>query len=261
MKQIFIYSLLCVLFANCAQTGLPTNVVYFVKPPITYLREQPDLASKPVIEVYKGDQLESLDGNEKVWIKVKSARKDMMGWIPADLVTSSQIGKEIYYVNKETVTVHQSPSQNSPKIKSLVFGSKVQKIEELPNGWWRILEEDKGLFGWVPAESLAAKPPVQQKLTQLNSKSCFVAGVQVSLHRLPLRDSQVIKVLALNDKAEILAQEGAWTKIKMMETAAEGWVLSAMLKPTPVTQTDKKRKRTTPKSRGPSKAKPELDIM
>lgn len=247
------------LFAGCAQTGLSTHAVYFVKPPITYLREQPDLASKSVIEVYKGDQLESLEGGENAWIKVKSARKDMMGWIPSNLVTRSQIEKEIYYVNKENVTVHHSASRDSPTIKSLAFASKVQKVEEQPNGWWRILEENAGLFGWVEAESLGASPPVQQKLTQENSKSRFVAGKKVNLHKLPLRDSQVIKVLALNDKAEILARKGDWIKIRLMETGAEGWVVSQVLKPTPVeAQAEKKHKRATPKHRPSHPSKPEL---
>jgi uncharacterized protein YgiM (DUF1202 family) len=261
MKKKFIYPLLCVLLAGCAQTRLPANVSYFVKPPITYLREQPALTAKPVVGVYKGDQLESLAGVEKGWIKVKPARKDLTGWIPSDLVSMSRVPKEIYYVDQKTVTIHQSPGKNSPKIKELAFGSKVQKIQALPNGWWRILEVDNGLFGWVPAKSLAATPPVAQKVTQPNAKTYFVAG-HVNLHKLPLRDSHVIKVLALNDKAEILAQQGAWSKIKVMETGAEGWVVSSLLKPTPITHTDKKHKRTTPKRRShPSKATPKLEIM
>lgn len=252
------------LFAGCAQTVLtPTHAVYFVKPSITYLREQPDLASKPVIGVYKGDQLESLEGDENAWIKVKSARKEMIGWIPSNLVTRNQIEKEIYYVNKETVPVHHSPGSDSPTIKSLAFGSKVQKIEELPYGWWRILEEDAGLFGWVLAESFDARPPVHPKLTQIDSKSCFVAGNRVNLYKLPLRDSQVIKVLALNDKAEILARKGDWSKIKVMETGAEGWVVSKLLEPKPVEAQDRKnykrqRKRPTEKSKPSHPAEPKL---
>jgi uncharacterized protein YgiM (DUF1202 family) len=206
-----------------------------------------------VAEIYSTDELIVLERGDQGWWRVQSQRDEKTGWTQRDLLSKSPVGAEDYYITPHAVPLRDAPGQDVTSRKMLMHGDKVQKIAE-QNGWWRVLAEKDKSLGWIPAKTVSPTPPGQQRSGQDDGQtagkaaetsvpapaarpsSLYVAAASLNLHVLPLRSSQVVKVLKINDKVEKVSQAGSqWLKVRYSDTGAEGWALAQYLKDSPVT--------------------------
>ncbi len=247
------------LFPACAATA-PKKEFFFSIPPVSYLRECPDFTCPVVSEIYLSDKVRLLEEKAGGWWRVQSLRDDSVGWTQGALLSEVPLQPKIYYVTSHRLPLRNVPKQEVTSRHFLTFGDKVQLLEE-SQGWWRVLTEKDRAIGWIPAEAVAEHPPGETAAAPAPKKSSppaasppparpsqlFVAAERATLHLLPLKSSQVLKTLKLNDAVEPIAQSGAqWRKVRFPETGAEGWMEGRLLREAPVTArshivTDRKR--------------------
>ncbi len=260
--------LLCMIsaFSACATTH-PKPEFSYIAPIVTYLRECPKPDCKEVAEVHRAEQVEVLAKQEGGWNLVRVLPSSQQGWIRSELLGPTAIVIEDYYITANDVPLRDGPSPDAPIMKTLKKGDKVKKVDQNAQGWWRIKEGIDDSLGWVPASMVSEK--FEKAKTELTpgKNFHFVAAPNVNLNTLPLISSNVVKVLNLNDKMEILSQSGTkWYKVRELSGGAEGWIQARFLKDSPVTaerpatrkKAVKKTLRAEPKEEAPE---PSEDIQ
>ena len=166
LALIFFASFVWALVSGCAKPPSGPQMLY-VNPPVTYLRDAPDLNSPAPVELTAGDQLESLEMTETGWCKVRSVRTNLSGWIPRELLVENPPPKPtvtkpkeprlpIYYVAVVNLKLREQPTFKSKVVGNLPFKSKVEKLNENPIGWFQVREAGTNSAGWAPKGHLEA---------------------------------------------------------------------------------------------------------
>jgi len=257
MKHTVITGLILIGFlgclGGCAITPHQPEMLYSI-PAISYLREAPKYDSHVVTEIYAADRVKFLNQSAG-WRQVELLRNKQIGWIPRDLLSENPIIAEKYYIIANGVPLSDAPRKDVVSYNILSRGEAVQKLEQ-KDGWWRVLVLQDKAIGWIPAEMASETRPLPAGLAgtpnlipEKPAKAVppgpqpqppnhyFVAAGTLPMHILPLKDSEVVKVLALNSRvAEIARNDSGWVKIRYLETGAEGWAEARYLKTAPVTK-------------------------
>jgi uncharacterized protein YgiM (DUF1202 family) len=87
-KLVFV-SFILILIGGCVATAPPMPPTMYINPPVTYLREGPSLESATLVELQGGDQLDVGEVTDTGWVKVRSVRTNLYGWIPKDLLVAT----------------------------------------------------------------------------------------------------------------------------------------------------------------------------
>lgn len=248
VRALRLLGALLVLAPACATVpSPPQSRVFYSIPAISYLRSCPELDCPVVSEIYLADEVQVLESLPSGWWRVKSRRDEAVGWTQRALLSERPLPGQTYYVVAKELPVRDSPHPEATSRRLLEFGDKVQKLTERQE-WWRVLVEKDRAIGWVPAADLAdtlppepVTPAAAGPTASGNPRSAspvylYVASDTAALHLLPLKDSQVLRRLKLNDKVESIAESGdRWRKVRFPETGAEGWVEARFLRQEPVT--------------------------
>jgi uncharacterized protein YgiM (DUF1202 family) len=282
MKHAVITGLIIIGFlgglVGCAITPHQPEMLYSI-PAISYLRKTPKYDSQVVTEIYAADRAKFLKQSDGWW-QVQLLRNKKIGWMPRDLLSENPIIAKKYYITADGVPLSDAPRKDVVSYNILGKGEEVQKLEQ-KDGWWRVLVMQDKAIGWIPAKMASATLPLPAGLATTPNlipekpkkavptgpppqppNHYFVAAGTLPVHILPLKDSEVVKVLALNSRvAEISRNDSGWVKIRYLETGAEGWAQARYLKTSPVTKksqivTERKYRRKR-RFRKPAKLEPE----
>lgn len=284
-QSILLFFLLC-LVNSCALPGLSKDLegpaIYYAVPPVTYIRELPGYASRPVSTAYHGDQVTVLSKMAaEDWCRVQTATGEQ-GWMQRALLSPVPLRVETYLVQAPEVPLRSEPLEEVISRQVLHRGDEVKKLAENDQGWWLVLVEKDKSLGWLPAAALTAQPPregtggavgrplgeaaaepVSALPTAPAAKNYFVAVNSLELHLLPLAGSKVVKVLKLNDRVEEVSQSGPqWRKVKYPPTGAQGWTLASFLSESAVKAPRPgagQKKKAPARPRVPDQKKPLLD--
>jgi hypothetical protein len=251
MTRLIIIGFLGCLVA-CAITPHQPELLYSI-PAISYLRETPQYDSKVVSELYTADQVKLLNKSDGWW-QVQSLRNEKIGWTQRDLLSEAPIIAKEYYITADGVPLRDAPHEDITSRNFLSMGEQVQKLEQ-KGDWWRVLVMKDKAIGWIPATMASETQPKPSGLAgtpdlapEKQGKAVspgpspqpnhyFVAAETLPMHLIPLKSSQVVKILALNSQvAEIARNNFGWVKIRYLDTGAEGWSETRYLKTSPVTK-------------------------
>jgi len=177
--NLVLASLTLILIGGCVATAPPLPPTMYINPAVTYLREGPSLDSKTLVELQAGDQVDVGEATETSWVKVRSVRTDLYGWVPKDLLVATPPPPKpvvaapekprlpAMYVAVKSINMRQEPKNKSEVVKELQFNNKVEKLDENESGWYQVRTPDGKVTGWVPKRSLEAymlpKPRVLYK--------------------------------------------------------------------------------------------------
>jgi len=159
-------ALILVLAGGCATAPPTLPSTMYINQAVTYLRESPDLNSKDLVELTSGDQVDVLELTANNWVKVRSVRLDIFGYVPKDLLSATQPPPPPappkaekprlpnLYVAVSKLLLREQPANRSKVVQELPFNTKVEKVEEQPNGWVLVQVPGGSVRGWAPARSL-----------------------------------------------------------------------------------------------------------
>ena len=114
----------------------------------------------------------------------------------------------IYAKATTTVNVRSSDSINADKLGKAKEGMKMQVLEQLANGWAKVLFENKE--GYIKAEYLE----ILENVDNLTVIGTVTATTNINVRESASKSSAKLGVLIGGDSAELLANEGEWCKIK-----------------------------------------------
>jgi SulP family sulfate permease len=77
-------------------------------------------------------------------------------WGILDQKLSRNLHLHNYYVSVENLKLHEQPTNRSKVIMVFPFNSKVEKMDENPNGWIQVREPETNVTGWVHKDNLEA---------------------------------------------------------------------------------------------------------
>ena len=237
----------------------PKPGVYYISPVITYLKECPAYDCQVAGELYQGDRVEQLEVKDNWW-RVKAARGGLTGWLQAELLSSSVITPEVFYVAADLLELRECAGPDCPFRRMLQKGDRLQKIDQTDHGWLKVLVEKDAGIGWVPAQQVSDKAVAPAKPEAGSGEKAFLyaAHANVNLYSLPLFSSKVLKAISLNEKVEKLAVYGEkWFKVRHLASGAEGWAAVKDLNTGPVAVDPPKPKRKFRKKPPPPKPQPE----
>lgn len=113
----------------------------------------------------------------------------------------------VYAKATTTVNVRGSDSEQATKITKISGGTKVQVLEQRPNGWSKIIAD--GQEGYIKSEYLDIAEAVDS--SQFIGK--VTATTNINVRSQATTDSDRIGVLAGGDSVDLIAMEGEWCKI------------------------------------------------
>ena len=166
-KLVFV-SFILILIGGCVATAPPMPPTMYINPPVTYLREGPSLESATLVELQAGDQLDVGEVTDTGWVKVRSVRTNLYGWIPKDLLVATPPPPKpvvaapakprlpAMYVAVQSINLRAEPNNRSTIVKELQFKNKVEKMDENEKGWYQVRDPEGNVSGWVPKRSLEA---------------------------------------------------------------------------------------------------------
>ena len=237
----------------------PEAANYYLTSEIAYLRDTPGYEGNMLGQLYKGDQVERLDGNETGWWRVRSARTDQIGWVQGELLSPNPVNLVYFYITR-TVPLRECAGKACPSLQLLYRGDQVQKVEENDQGWWRVLVARSRTLGWLPAaaiserlEGAAAGKPEQPYY--------YVAIKALRLRQEPAQGAPVVKTLQLNDQLqELQVNPKGWVKVRQPATGDVGWVMGRYLEALPV-RVPRVKKSAVKKPAKPREEAPEPEVM
>ena len=166
LKLIFFLFIFSILVNSCIVKPPSKPQILYVNPPVTYLRDAPDFKSAVLTDLFVGDQVEFIDMTDTGWCKVRSARTNLSGWIPRELLVDAppplkgeiveppkKPNLPIYYVAVVNLKLREHPTNNSKIIKVLQFNNRVEKVDESPNGWFQVREPETDVTGWASKDN------------------------------------------------------------------------------------------------------------
>ena len=113
----------------------------------------------------------------------------------------------VYAKATTTVNVRGSDSEQATKITKVSGGTKVQVLEQRPNGWSKIIVD--GQEGYIKSEYLDIAQAVDA--SQIVGK--VTATTNINVRSQATTDSERLGVLAGGDSVDLIAMEGEWCKI------------------------------------------------
>lgn len=131
-----------------------------------------------------------------------------------DQRTEADVEEITYAVASTTVNVRKSDSQKAEKLGRLTGGTKVQVLEELVNGWTKILFEKQE--GYVMSKYLK----VQESALKYTPIGKVKALDNINVRADASTDSTKIGTLVKGDEADLLEVEGEWCKISFKNQIA-----------------------------------------
>jgi uncharacterized protein YgiM (DUF1202 family) len=234
MTRLIILILLLGLTCSCAQAPVkPPEVSFYVTPEVTYLLDSPGGGGNVLGPLYRGDEVENLEVGESSWWRIKVLRSGQTGWIRKELLSSNPVASVFYFVKEDTVPLLGCPRSDCLPLQLLFRGDQVQRVEEGPRDWWRILVIKTGSLGWVPAASLTERIEEAQQ-RQAQRPYYYVAVRKLSLLARPSSRGEVIRVLQFNDQVQKLGGTDGWFMVCQPSSGALGWVISHDLEPLPL---------------------------
>ena len=120
----------------------------------------------------------------------------------------------VYAIASTTVNVRKSDSEKAEKIGRLTGGTKVEVLEQLVNGWSKIVYEKKE--GYVMSKYLK----VQESATKFTPIGTVKATDNINVRADASTDSSKIGTLVKGDSVDLLAVEGEWCKINFKNQIA-----------------------------------------
>jgi uncharacterized protein YraI len=130
------------------------------------------------------------------------------------LPTEEQTEEIIYAIASTTVNVRKSDSEKAEKIGRLTGGTKVQVLEQMVNGWTKIVYEKKE--GYVMSKYLK----VQESAKKFTPIGKVKATDNINVRADASADSSKIGTLVKGDSVDLLAVEGEWCKINFKDQIA-----------------------------------------
>jgi uncharacterized protein YgiM (DUF1202 family) len=150
------------------------NILSLNPVPITYyhigldtvpLRECPGEKCPSLQLLYRGDEVQKVEKNDRGWWRVLLIKGRTLGWLPETALkehvtpTQAKVGvPNYYYVGMIRLNLHQEPLNSSKVITTLEFNDQVFKIAESPLGWVKVRQAKSGAVGWVEARHLEPLP-------------------------------------------------------------------------------------------------------
>ena len=128
--------------------------------------------------------------------------------------TGTDTTEIIYAVASTTVNVRKSDSQKAEKLGRLTGGTKVQVLEQLVNGWTKIVYEKQE--GYVMSQYLK----VQESATKYTPIGKVKATDNINVRADASTDSSKIGTLVKGEEVDLLAVEGDWSKINFKNQIA-----------------------------------------
>ena len=120
----------------------------------------------------------------------------------------------IYAVASTTVNVRKSDSEKAEKMGRLTGGTKVEVLEQLVNGWTKIVFEKKE--GYVMSKYLK----VQESALKYTPIGKVKATDNINVRADASTDSSKIGTLVKGDVVDLLAIEGDWCKVNYKDQIA-----------------------------------------
>ena len=246
---------LLLLAVACATPPSAAPISYWVVPALTYLRDAPRYQGNVLAQLYRGEQVERLDGSDEGgWWRVRSGRTGQGGYVQGDLLSQNPVQLTYFYVAVANVPLRECPEETCPTLQLLYGGDRVQELEENQQGWQRVLVDRGRSLGWLPPGVLAEKP-VTAKPPPPQKPYVYVAVPRLHLHLDPAVKAPVVKTLALNDQLERLEfGSDGWVRVRQPASGAAGWVLGRYLDVLPV-----QAKPPAPKKKPQEPGKPEQE--
>ena len=118
-----------------------------------------------------------------------------------------QTEEVVYAIASTTVNVRKSDSEKAEKLGRVTGGTKVQVLEQLVNGWSKILFENKE--GYIMSKYLK----IQESALKYTPIGKVKATDNINVRADASTDSSKIGTLVKGDEVELLAVEGEWCKI------------------------------------------------
>ena len=120
----------------------------------------------------------------------------------------------VYATATTTVNVRKSDSEKAEKIGRVTGGTKVQVLEQLVNGWTKIVYEKSE--GYIMSKYLK----VQESAVKYTVIGKVKATDNINVRAEASTDSAKMGTLVKGEKADLLAEEGEWCKINYKDQVA-----------------------------------------
>lgn len=124
------------------------------------------------------------------------------------------VEEELYATATTTVNVRKSDSEKAEKIGRVSGGTKVRVLEQLVNGWTKIVYEKSE--GYIMSKYLK----VQESATKYAVIGTVKATDNINVRAEASTDSAKMGTLVKGEKADLLAEEGEWCKINYKDQVA-----------------------------------------
>jgi uncharacterized protein YgiM (DUF1202 family) len=226
----FKYGLLAImvliLAGACEQARYyPPPVYYYVSPISTYLRDCPGYECAVVVDVYSGDQVELLDRTDYGWSRVRLTRNGIIGWLPADLLSSAPL-PPTYYVALSNVYLRECADYNCRALELMYRGDRVEKLDQNYLGWWRVRSTKTGITGWMTVSALSPRP---------GPPFYYVNVSSLALRSGPSTSHRLLTTLSFNQQVEMLGMSPAgWAQVRDTRNGMIGWVAARYIEPYPL---------------------------
>lgn len=113
-----------------------------------------------------------------------------------------------YVTTTTTVNVRSSDSEQADKLGKVSGGTKLQVLEQRPNGWTKV--DYEGKEGYIKTEFLQ----LAESVAGAETIGTVTATTNINVRASASETADRLGVLSGGDSAELLGTEGDWSKIK-----------------------------------------------
>ena len=113
-----------------------------------------------------------------------------------------------YVTTTTTVNVRSSDSEQADKLGKVAGGTKLQVLEQRPNGWTKV--DYEGKEGYIKTEFLQAA----ESAAGAETIGTVTATTNINVRASASETADRLGVLSGGDSAELVGTEGDWSKIK-----------------------------------------------
>jgi len=146
----------------------PVPVVYSIASRTAPLRECPGDDCPSLQLLFKGDQVQKVEENDRGWWRVLVKDGRTLGWVTAAAVGERSAEpvaapektpkKTYYYVAVSRLKLRQEPRTAASAVRDLKFNEQLEKLEQNLQGWLKVRHPASGALGWVASRYLTAMP-------------------------------------------------------------------------------------------------------
>lgn len=113
-----------------------------------------------------------------------------------------------YVTTTTTVNVRSSDSEQADKLGKVSGGTKLQVLEQRPNGWTKV--DYEGKEGYIKTEFLQ----LAESAAETETIGTITATTNINVRASASETADRLGVLSGGDSAELVGTEGDWSKIK-----------------------------------------------